>query len=65
MLYNDYFLTDNEGARKHLKYVYGNLIFEPGEMADRCQRCGQCEEKCPQHLPVGEAMAEVADVFCR
>ncbi|MCL2789837.1 MAG: aldo/keto reductase [Desulfobulbus sp.] len=65
MLYNDYHLTDNEKMRAHIKNIYGNLILEPGEMADRCQRCGQCEEKCPQQLPVSEAMAEVAALFCQ
>jgi predicted aldo/keto reductase-like oxidoreductase len=65
MIYNDYFLTDNKKARDHIKYVYGNLILAPGEMADRCQHCGQCEEKCPQQLPVGELMADAADLFCR
>ena len=64
-LYNDYFLSDDEKTRGHIKYVYGNLILVPGEMADRCQRCGQCEEKCPQQLPVGEEMMKVADLFCR
>jgi predicted aldo/keto reductase-like oxidoreductase len=62
-LYNDYYLTDNAKARGHIKYVYGNLALAPDEMADRCQRCGQCEEKCPQQLPVGEALAEAADLF--
>jgi predicted aldo/keto reductase-like oxidoreductase len=65
MLYNDYFLTDDEKARGVVKYVYGNLALAPGETADRCRRCGQCEVKCPQQLPVGEAMAKVADLFCR
>ncbi|MCL1985613.1 MAG: aldo/keto reductase [Betaproteobacteria bacterium] len=65
MLYNDYYLTDSETARGHIKYIYGNLVLEPGEMADHCQRCGQCEEKCPQQLPVSEAMAAVAAVFCK
>jgi predicted aldo/keto reductase-like oxidoreductase len=51
--------------RNHVKYIYGNLVLTPGEMDDRCLRCGQCEEKCPQHLPVGEDMAKVADLFCR
>jgi len=64
-LYNDYFLTDDVKMRGHIKYIYGNLVLTPGEMADRCLRCGQCEEKCPQHLPVGEEMAQVADLFCR
>jgi predicted aldo/keto reductase-like oxidoreductase len=64
-LYNDYFLTDDEKARGVIKYVYGNLALAPDETADHCQRCGQCEEKCPQQLPVGEAMKQVADIFCR
>ncbi|MDR2695895.1 MAG: aldo/keto reductase [Deltaproteobacteria bacterium] len=64
-LYNDYFLTDSEKARGHIKYVYGNLILAPGETADHCRRCGQCEENCPQQLPVGALMADVADLFCR
>ena len=64
MLYNDYFLTDDEKARGHVQYVYSNLVLEREEMADRCQRCGQCEEKCPQQLPIGDAMADVAAVFC-
>ena len=65
MLYNDYCLTDDEQAHNRLKYVYGNLVLAPGEMADRCRQCGQCEEKCPQLLPIGEAMANVAELFCR
>jgi len=64
-LYNDYFLSDDEKARGVIKYVYGNLALAPDEMADRCRRCGQCEEKCPQQLPVGEAMRQAADIFCR
>jgi len=65
MLYNDYHLTENEKARAHIKHIYGNLVLEPGEMADRCQRCGQCEEQCPQQLPVSELMTDVAGLFCR
>ena len=65
MLYNDYYLTDNEETRGITKYIYCNLALEPGEKADRCQHCGQCEEKCPQQLPVSGLMADVADVFCK
>ena len=65
MLYNDYHLTENEKMRGHIRYIYGNLVLEPGEMADRCQKCGQCEEKCPQQLPISDLMADVAGLFCR
>jgi predicted aldo/keto reductase-like oxidoreductase len=65
MLFNDYFLTDDEKARGQIKYIYGNLALAPNEMADRCQQCGQCEATCPQELPVGESMRKVAELFCR
>ena len=65
MLYNDYHLTENEKMRGHIKYIYGNLVLESGETADHCQKCGQCEEKCPQQLPISDLMADVADLFCR
>lgn len=64
MMYNDYFLTDNEVARGHIKYVYKYLVLGADEMADRCLRCGECEGKCPQQLPISSAMSEVAAVFC-
>lgn len=65
MLHNDYFLTDSEKARGHIRYVYGNLVLEPEEMADRCLSCGECEGKCPQQLPIRDLMEDVAAVFCR
>lgn len=64
MMYNDYFLTDNETARGHIKYVYKYLVLGADEMADRCLRCGECEGKCPQQLSIGSAMEDVAAVFC-
>ena len=31
-----------------------------GEQADKCTECGECEEKCPNDLPVRELLADVA-----
>ena len=64
MMFNDYYLTDNETSRGHIKHVYGNLALDANETADRCVRCGECEGKCPQQLPISQMMEEVAEVFC-
>jgi predicted aldo/keto reductase-like oxidoreductase len=32
----------------------------PAEQSlDNCTECGQCEEKCPQHLPIGARLKEL------
>ena len=31
------------------------------ERASACQRCGKCEKACPQHLPIREKLAEIAE----
>ena len=42
------------GLTDYAKRIYGGL--DP--KADACVECGQCEEKCPQHLPVAERLRE-------
>ena len=34
-----------------------------GRHASDCVGCKACEEKCPQHLPIAQAMKEAAEVF--
>lgn len=41
---------------------YGRLIQVYGA-ADQCIQCGQCESVCPQHLPIIQHLAEVAEYF--
>jgi uncharacterized protein len=31
--------------------------------ASCCVQCGECEEKCPQHLPIREYLQDVGDLF--
>ena len=35
----------------------------PEEHASNCIKCGACEEACPQHLPIMQAMDEVVEAF--
>lgn len=35
------------------------LFFPSEQHADKCQRCGECEAKCPQHIPVMDWLAKV------
>ena len=35
------------------------LFFPEAQHADRCLACGECEAKCPQHIPIREWLAKV------
>jgi len=48
-LYNDY---DNQSR------LYKNWFVDPGKGAEACVECGQCEEACPQELPVIKLLKE-------
>ncbi|MCC8168886.1 MAG: aldo/keto reductase [Oscillospiraceae bacterium] len=38
---------------------YGNLIQTHGRASD-CLKCGKCEQRCPQHLPIRKYLEDVA-----
>jgi len=57
--YNSGYLFDN---KLMCNMLY--LSFIPDhELASKCQNCGECEEKCPQKLPIQQHLAQVAKEF--
>ena len=47
--------------KEHAKNSYkeiGEVDWVKGEKADACVECGECEEKCPQHIPIIEQLKE-------
>ncbi len=44
----------NEGRR-----LYQLLVVDKGKAASQCVECGECLEKCPQHLPIPETLKTV------
>ncbi len=49
------------GLEAWAKQNYANL--EPAQRAAACVKCGQCEPKCPNKLPIIEQLAEVASAL--
>ncbi len=60
--YNDYFLVDSDEVRARAKF-YFNAQMAPHETFAHCVHCRECEEKCPQNLPISDTMDEVATIF--
>jgi predicted aldo/keto reductase-like oxidoreductase len=64
-IYDNFYLTGNEKEAK-LQYaakpgavIRGNVT----GYASQCIECGQCIEKCPQHLDIPTLLKAVAEEF--
>ncbi len=44
-------------------YYYQQVYTVHGGKASDCLHCGKCENICPQHLPIRQLLAEVAETF--
>lgn len=54
---------DREQTREIYTAFLGGFFDGTPHYASLCQECGECEEKCPQSLPVRENLKKVAEYF--
>jgi predicted aldo/keto reductase-like oxidoreductase len=57
--YNEYYMS---GGSEEVKKNYWQTI-NPENHASNCIACGECEEKCPQQLPIPKFMNEATRLF--
>lgn len=62
-IYNEYYRNRGEtSAEQEVLNSYSAMI-APENGAKRCARCGECEDKCPQQLPIRDLMFRAAGLF--
>jgi predicted aldo/keto reductase-like oxidoreductase len=62
-LYNDLHMHDDV-LRAKISYLgrHAGILGEPSN-ASLCENCGNCENLCPQHLPIQDLLQDVAKEF--
>jgi hypothetical protein len=45
-------------ARQPAAFVYRMFVMGQGGGADQCARCGECEPRCPQQIPIQDKLEE-------
>jgi hypothetical protein len=51
-----------ESARKMYRNI-GKMEWDKGARADACVDCGQCEPKCPQHIPIRQQLKDAHEAL--
>jgi predicted aldo/keto reductase-like oxidoreductase len=59
--YNEYYMNEQSDEIKQKYWEEINPEMEPAN----CVACGQCEEQCPQELPIRKFMYEANRIFKR
>jgi predicted aldo/keto reductase-like oxidoreductase len=60
-LYNDLYMFKNP----EINFVLYNRMLSPEQRAANCAECGECEERCPQHLKIMEELKKVHATLVR
>jgi predicted aldo/keto reductase-like oxidoreductase len=50
---------DIEGGRREYKFLADN------ERAENCSQCGECEELCPQQIPISQWMTNIDEILAQ
>jgi uncharacterized protein len=59
--YNDLYAFDDS----EMSLMRYNFMLPPEQRASNCAECGECEEKCPQHIPIREELKKAHDTLFR
>jgi predicted aldo/keto reductase-like oxidoreductase len=55
-MYNDMFVFKTFAKMSAMSY---NRFLSPEQKASNCAECGECEEKCPQHIKIKDNLKTV------
>ena len=62
--YNRGHMYEDEEQTKQISTMFlGGFFDGPPHNASLCEECGECEEKCPQSLPIRENLKKVSALF--
>ena len=56
-------MNDKNSFKNWNSNVYYDAVTKSGGKASDCIKCGNCEDICPQQLPIRKLLEDVADVF--
>ena len=60
--YNDLFVSERNAQGATMLY---NMFMSPERRASACIECGECEEKCPQHIPIADELKAAHEALFR
>jgi hypothetical protein len=50
-------------SREATSGLYKAILVSRGQGADACIECGECEPKCPQAIPIRDALREAHELL--